>query len=124
MINYSYIYKIIFNDAEKPLTALRGVVNRDSTQKRPAATITITDLKTNDALETKDVNPESGKYIFIVEPGKYRIEIEAEGYANFSEDFTIYDKSDFVGELEKNFRLKLKSSAQPLNANNTAGPKK
>ncbi|MGZ4044039.1 MAG: hypothetical protein ACXVO9_12615, partial [Bacteroidia bacterium] len=118
------IYKIIFKDAEKPLTALRGVINADSTQKRPPATITITDLKTNDALETKDINPATGKYIFIVEPGKYRIEIEAEGYVNLSEDITVYDKSDFVGELEKNFKLRSKNSSVPSNPNNSTVPKK
>ncbi|MGZ4099781.1 MAG: carboxypeptidase-like regulatory domain-containing protein, partial [Bacteroidia bacterium] len=113
-----------FKDAEKPLTALRGVINADSTQKRPPATITITDLKTNDALETKDINPATGKYIFIVEPGKYRIEIEAEGYVNLSEDITVYDKSDFVGELEKNFKLRSKNSSVPSNPNNSTVPKK
>ena len=56
-------------------------------------------------------NPNTGKYIFIIEPGKYRIKIEAKGFPDLNEDITIYDESDFVTELEKNFMLQ---TAQPL----------
>lgn len=101
------IYKIIFNDAEKPLTALHGKVqSSDSSAKGDMqAYIKITDLKSNNELDGKDVNKHTGKYIFIVEPGTYLINIEAKGFAAYKEEITVYDKSDFVTQLTKNFTL-------------------
>lgn len=100
------IYKITFNDNEKPLTAIVGsIMMQDSLQKINDATITLTDIKSNTTIETKNINPATGKYIFIVEPGKYRVNIENKGTPPFSEEINVFDKSDFVTELRKNFRL-------------------
>ncbi len=106
------IYKIIFNDVEQQLTALVGTVKAaDTTLKIINADISITDLKTNDELDVKEINKKNGKYIFIVEPGKYRINVSSKGYADFKEDITVFDKSDFVPELTKHFLLQ--TSANP-----------
>lgn len=108
------IYKIIFNDAEKPLTVIVGkVLSPDSTKKKIEARIIITDLKTNDILDDKDVNNLTGKYVFIVEPGKYKVEVESKGYANITEEVMIYDKSDFVSVFNKNFTLSPEGLKKP-----------
>lgn len=100
------IYKVVFLDAEKPLTALVGNVRSgDSTKVKIDAEISITDTKTNTLIETKDVNRETGRYIFIVEPGMYKVEIQSKGHVDFKEDITVFDKSDFTVEFEKNFVL-------------------
>jgi hypothetical protein len=98
------IYKVIFLDAEKPLTALVGNVrSADSTKIGIDAEISITEAKTNNLIEIKNVNRETGRYIFIVEPGEYKIEIQGKGFTDHKETITIFDKSDFTVEFEKNF---------------------
>ncbi|MCW3075992.1 MAG: hypothetical protein JWO32_601, partial [Bacteroidetes bacterium] len=100
------IYKIIFNDVEKPLTALTGEVQQaDTTLTSIDAHISLTDLKSSELIDEKAVNKKTGKYIFIVEPGKYRLKIQAKGFTTINEDILVYDKSDFVSVLNKNFTL-------------------
>jgi tetratricopeptide (TPR) repeat protein len=99
------IYRVTFLDVEQSLTAVVGNVrSADSTRTGIEATIAIYDSK-NEEIESKEVNPKTGRYIFIVEPGKYRIEISSRGHQPFKEEITVYDKSDYSVELEKNFRL-------------------
>jgi len=100
------LYKVTFLDVEKRLTAVVGnVKSPDSTKTSIEATISIYDLKTNKELDGKDVNKKTGRYIFIVEPGKYRIEISGNGYKPFKEEITVFDKSDYKVEMEKDFIL-------------------
>lgn len=99
------IYRITFLDVEQPLTALVGNIRSgDSTVTTLEATIGIYNAM-NEEIETKDVNPKTGRYIFIVEPGKYHIEVNGKGHKPFREDIHVYDKSDYSVELEKNFIL-------------------
>jgi hypothetical protein len=100
------IYKVTFPGVEQRLTAIVGNVrSADSTKKIVEAAISITDVKTNKELDSKDVNKKNGRYIFITEPGKYLIEIACKGYKPLKEEVTVMDKSDFTVELEKNFIL-------------------
>lgn len=99
------IYRITFLDVEQPLTAVVGNVrSADSTLTTLEATIGIFDAN-NEEIETKDVNPQTGRYIFIVEPGKYRIEINCGGHKALKEDIIVYDKSDYSVELVQDFLL-------------------
>jgi hypothetical protein len=99
------IYHVTFLDVEQDLTALVGNVrSSDSTLKTLQASISIYDSK-NQEIETKDVNKKNGRYIFIVEPGKYRVEINCKGHKPLKEEISVLDKSDFNVELEKNFTL-------------------
>lgn len=99
------IYHVTFLDVEQPLTAVVGTVrSADSTLKTIEATISIFDSK-NQEIDTKDVNKKTGRYIFIVEPGKYRVEITSKGHKPFKEEISVLDKSDYSVELEKNFTL-------------------
>ncbi len=96
------IYKITFNDVDKPLTAISGmVILSDTTQQEIDAFVSITNIKTKEELDAKNVNKKTGKYIFIVEPGKYQIQITLPGNKTIKEDFMVYDKSDFTSLIEK-----------------------
>lgn len=100
------IYKIIFNSIEEKQTALLGNISiADSTKKEIDAFISIKNLKTNEEVDSKNVNKITGKYIFIVPPGKYQIEITSPGNKPIQENIIVYDKSDFKSELIKNFIL-------------------
>jgi len=100
------LYKVTFLDVEQRLTAVVGnVKSSDSTKTSIDASIGIFDLSINKEIETKNVNKKTGRYIFIVEPGKYRIEITSSGHKPFKEEIIVYDKSDFTVEMIKNFVL-------------------
>lgn len=100
------IYKVTFLDVEQRLTALVGNIRSSDTAKKEIdATIYLFDLSTNKEIESKNANKKNGRYIFIVEPGKYRVEITGRGYKPYKEDITVYDKCDFEVEVEKNFIL-------------------
>lgn len=100
------IYKVTFLDVEQPLTAVVGNVrSSDTTKVGMEASIGLFDVKTNQEIETKSVNKKTGRYIFIVEPGKYRVEISSTGHKLLKEEIVVYDKSDYSVELIKNFTI-------------------
>lgn len=100
------IYKITFNDVEEQLTAITGIVNTiDSLETEIDAFVSITNIKTNEELDAKNANKKTGKYIFIVTPGKYRLSITSPGNKEIVEDFTVFDKADFSPVIEKKHQL-------------------
>ena len=100
------IYKVVFTEVEQPLTAIRGAVQvSDTTKKEIDAYITISNAKTKEELDAKNVNIKTGRYVFIVEPGKYVINITSNGFKPVRQEIIVYDKSDFVSEVERNYIL-------------------
>ncbi|MFI5141995.1 MAG: hypothetical protein ACHQII_06530, partial [Bacteroidia bacterium] len=100
------IYKVIFTAVEQPLTAIHGnVQSADTTKKDIDIYITISNTKTKEDVDAKNVNLKTGRYVFIVEPGKYIINITGKGFKPIQQEITIYDKSDFTAETQYNFTL-------------------
>ncbi len=100
------IYKVIFNDIDEQVSIIKGVVTTTDTIKKDiVATISLVDIKTNAKIETKEVNPKSGKYLFSAPPGKYVIEVVSPGFEDQKEPINVYDKSDFIFEIEKNIKI-------------------
>ncbi len=100
------IYKVTFNDVESSLSVIKGIVSTgDTTHKEIEALVSIIDKKTNEEIDSKDVNPQSGKYIFAVEPGKYIIKVSSSGFVDYTQEINVYDKSNYVFEIEKNIIL-------------------
>jgi len=50
-------------------------------------------------------NPNSGKYVIVLSPGTYDINIEATGFQSVMESMTILDKSSFRFEITKDVKL-------------------
>ncbi len=97
------IYQVIFNDIETPQTVLKGVVfNGDSANPKIKAYITITSLETSEIVGNYVPIEKSGKYVIILAPGKYTIDVQADGFKNHSEDIDILDKGSFQAEILKN----------------------
>lgn len=100
------IYKVVFNDVDEQVSIIKGIVSTtDSTAKEIVATITLINAKTNEKIDSKDVNPKSGKYVFSANPGKYILNVTSNGFEEAKEPLNVYDKSDFVFEIEKNIKL-------------------
>lgn len=111
------IYKVVFNEVDIPLTAFKGLVSTSDSLKNFQATVTLFNYKTGSEIETKELNPKTGKFIFALEPGKYVLEIKSEGYETYKEELLILDKSDYVSFKEKKYVL-IKSGTQQQVTNN------
>ncbi|MGQ0828174.1 MAG: hypothetical protein ACT4ON_07255 [Bacteroidota bacterium] len=114
------IYKVTFNDIDNRISVIRGkVLTNDTLTREIDAVITLLDAKTNEEIDSKNVNPQSGKYIFAVEPGKYILQVSSSGFDDIKEPITIFDKSDYIFELERNMTLnKTGSTATQLPVEN------
>ena len=56
-------------------------------------------------MDSKKVNPKTGRYVFAIEPGQYLLKATSDNYIDFEEIINVYDKSDYVFEIEKNLLL-------------------
>ena len=110
------IYKVIFNDVEDKPSVVKGIVSASDSLKRDIdAIISIVDEKTKVKVDSATANPISGKYVLSIYPGKYIMTVTSPGFVEYNEVFTVFDKSDYVFEIEKNIKiLTIGESVSPL----------
>ena len=68
--------------------------------------ITITDLSNYRVYGEYTPNELTKKYIMILPPGKYLLNVDCNGFESISEKIEILDKSSFRSEIIKNISLK------------------
>ncbi len=108
------IYKVTFNEVESQMSVIKGIISTTDTSKKDIdASVSIIDEKTKEILEEKKANVKNGKYIFSVNPGKYTVMVSSPGYENFKETINVFDKSDYVFEIEKNIQLLKPGESSP-----------
>ncbi|MFY9309319.1 MAG: tetratricopeptide repeat protein [Bacteroidia bacterium] len=112
------IYKLVFNAVEKRPSVIRGVVSikdKDTLRKEVAATISIKDAIANKELDSKKVNFQTGRYIFAVDnPGKYILTVKSNGFRDVQHEINLYDKSDYVFEIQNDFLLQKNENAEQV----------
>jgi outer membrane protein OmpA-like peptidoglycan-associated protein len=91
----------------------------DSTKTVPDdATITVTDNKSGEIIGIYRPNSKTGKYLFILPPGKdYNVSYEAEGYL-FESDNLLIPKSTVYAEVEKPVELAPIKAGEKIILNN------
>jgi len=102
------IYRVNFLDVEPEYTVLVGkVTSTDVTRPVDSSriTISVTDLNSNKEYGNYIPNPNSGKYVIILPPGKYKISTQISGYLPYNETVQIMDKSSFKALIEKNITM-------------------
>ena len=98
------IYRIKFNSVEPKYSVIKGLVSTDKvTDSR--VDISITDADTYEIYGEYTPNDITNRYIIILPPGKYFIDIDAEGFNSISEEIEIFDKTSFKPEINKNIHL-------------------
>jgi tetratricopeptide (TPR) repeat protein len=111
------LYKVTFNEIEIRQTILKGFVTTEDSIKTLVATVTLTNPVDKSEIGVKDIDGQNNKFIFLLVPGKYTIQVSAENYEDYKEDITIFDKSDYSIERIKNIVLKrpahLKQKPEP-----------
>ena len=98
------IYRIKFESVEPKYTVIKGLVTKDvNTDSR--VDISITDSETYEIYGEYSPNDINSRYIIILPPGKYFIDIDADGFNSISEEIDILDKISFKSEIIKNIHL-------------------
>lgn len=91
------IYRVIFNDVEAKKTLLKGYVASQDGEKVNVP-VRLDLFKGNSLVGSYVPNQYTGKYIMILEPGSYRVEVTGEGFKKIKKDLVVYDKSGFEAE--------------------------
>jgi len=102
------IYRLDFLDVDPDYTVFVGkVVSADPTKPVDSVNvfISVTDVKTGDEFGSYMPNPNSGRYVIILPPGKFSIHTEIPGFEKYSATVQVLDKSSFKPIVEKNIRL-------------------
>ncbi len=105
------IYKITFNDIDAPMTLIKGTLfakyNNDSTQWK--ATMSIPEItiydKNGNIFGKYLYNLTLNRFVAALPAGEYDLIIKAQGFADYKEKITIYDRSLYIPEIEQNYVL-------------------
>jgi hypothetical protein len=101
------IYRVTFNEVEPRLTLVTGQVSSTNTKEKfEEVLLTVTDMETGEIFGDYRPNRNSWKYVMILPPGKYQLEIYADNHEVITEEITIQDKSSFRTEIKKDYLLK------------------
>jgi hypothetical protein len=103
------IYRVTLNEVEPQYSVINGdITSADSTQKLNFSDvfITVSDSKTQEVVGTYIPNPNSGRYVMVLAPGNYEMNVEANGFQTISEKIIVLDKSSFKFEISKHIHLK------------------
>ncbi|MEO6883172.1 MAG: tetratricopeptide repeat protein [Bacteroidia bacterium] len=102
------IYRVTFNNVEPKYSVIKGeIASSDATKKVSYSDvfITVTNKKTQEVYGNYVPNSNNGKYVIIVPPGNYHVDIQAQGFTDLSEDVDVLDKNSFQTEITKNVVL-------------------
>jgi len=102
------IYRVTFNNIEPKYSVLKGkVISADTTKKinYPDVFITVINDKTQENVGNYVPNANTGKYVIIVSPGVYTVNVELAGYQAYTQKLSIVDKSSFKTEIEREIKL-------------------
>lgn len=103
------VYRVTFNEIEPQYSVVKGnIASADSTQKLNFADvfISVTNTKTQEMVGNYLPNPNTGKYVMVLAPGNYEVNIEANGFQPVADKVAILDKSSYKFEITKDIQLK------------------
>jgi tetratricopeptide (TPR) repeat protein len=102
------IYRVTFNNIEPKYSVLKGKVTSADTSKKvnyPDVFITVINEKTQENVGNYVPNANTGKYVIIVPPGVYTVNVELTGFQTLTQKLSIVDKSSFKTEIEREMKL-------------------
>lgn len=99
------LYRIAFQDAEPEVTVVKGSVLAPNGSRAEGVSISIKNLKNNQLVGEYLPNPKTGKYVAILSPGAYEINVSSSGFAPLRERVDVLGKSSFVPFISKDLTL-------------------
>lgn len=103
------IYRVTFNEVEPQYSVVTGnVVSTESSQKLNFSDIfiSVTNTKTQEMVGNYLPNPNTGKYVMVLPPGNYELNIEANGFQAVTDKIAILDKGSYRFEITKDIKMK------------------
>lgn len=104
------LYRIVFNDEEPEYSIIKGqVLSEDGSQiNYPDVLITVRQANNKKQIYGNYLaNSNTGKYVMILPPGKYILDVELYGFKLKSETLEIKDKVSFKSEIELDLKLQV-----------------
>lgn len=103
------IYRVVFNDIEPELTVLKGSIQSEdgSAINYPDVLLSVWDNKTKELVGTYLPNPTTGKYVVILSPGNYLMEVELFGFKIATQKLEIKDKISYQSEMDMDIKLQV-----------------
>ena len=102
------IYRVDFNEVESDNSVVIGgfkVKSENDKINYSDIFISVYDFKTKLLVGNYLPNPTTGRFIIILNPGKYRIEIEVPGFKLIEKTIEVLDKSSFEPEINLEVEL-------------------
>lgn len=100
------IYSVTFNEVDPEYTVVKGfITTSDSSQIFTDAAISVLDLQIDEEYGSYLPNPNTGRFIIILPPGKFNLLVEVPGYKLYMENIEIYGKDAYRSNLSKNIVL-------------------
>lgn len=103
------IYRVTFNAVEIDYTVLIGnIIPRDTSLKVDfrSTLLTVSNNISNEIVGNYVPNPESGRFIIILPPGKYTLTCEAPDFIEYKYPIVVYDKASYQSEINLYIELK------------------
>lgn len=102
------IYRVVLQDVEAKETIYRGYISSaDSLNKISRVKIQVFNKTNNEPLGIFIPDGNTCYYVMALPPGKWTVEITADGFETYKEDIAIFDKVlKFSPEVTKNIKLK------------------
>ncbi len=101
------IYRVTFNDVETDYSVVIGeLATKDNAAINYGDVfISVSNNFTKEAVGNYLPNPATGRFVVILPPGKYQMEIEAPGFRNYTRALEVYDKASYQAEIELKIEL-------------------
>ncbi len=102
------IYRVTFNEVEPRFSVIKGILKSYDPKvpvSYPDVFITVTMAATQEIYGNYIPNASSGRYVMILPPGTYKMEVEATGFETRTEIITVLDNTSIETEVEKNISL-------------------
>ena len=97
------IYRVTLNEIESKFTVIKGYIR--SSEPIEDIIIDVTDKKTGELYGSYLPNFNTMKYVVILPPGEYTMDVDADAHTPISETIVVYDKSSFEAEVDKDIML-------------------
>ncbi len=101
------IYRVVLNDEEPEFTLIVGEVKATpSISDYRDVFIQVTQLNNGELVGNYLPNPNSGRYVMILPPGKYKLTAEHPDYKSYETTLEVFDKASYQSEITHHILLK------------------
>ena len=101
------IYRVTFNEVESDYSVVIGeFTTKDNVEiNYTDVFITVNDNISKELVGNYMPNPANGRFVVILPPGKYQMNIEAPGFKTITKNIEIFDKVSYQAEINMNIEL-------------------